>query len=276
MKYSFNVKINNEGLAYAYKEELNVSYKDLGAVCDAVRYLKASSAVALTEKLARMEMPIPYKRHNKHMGARHELHGRKGKYPIKAAKEVRIVLLNAIANANNKALPGEELIVLHACANKTNIVRRQPSKGGISWGRGMYGRSALMHSDIEYSKIEIILGSSDEKGITKNMKYFIGKKSNISKKFESIERIAPVKKKQQKDNKKEKESTAIKSETKALNSPKSEKASKNEGTKTQENKKTITNKESNANEKAKSSTSQGVSSNIDNTVDLQKNKAVNE
>ncbi len=220
MKYSFNINMNDEGLAYAYREELNVSYKDLGAVCDAVRYLKASSAVALTEKLSRMEMPIPYRRHNKHMGARHELHGRKGKYPIKAAKEVRLVLLNAIANANNKALPGEELTVLHASANKTHIVRRQPSKGGLAWGRGMYGRSALMHSDIEYSKIEIILGSPDEKELTKNMKYFIGKKSRISKKFESVERVVPVKKSK---DKKAKDEKSQKQDTKAISAPKSEK-----------------------------------------------------
>ena len=227
MKYSFNIKMDDEGLAFSYRDELNVSYKDLGAVCDAVRYLKASSAVALTEKLSRMEMPIPYKRHNKHMGARHELHGRKGKYPIKAAKEVRIALLNAIANANNKALPGDDLIVLHACANKTHIVRRQPSKGGLAWGRGMYGRSALMHSDIEYSKIEIILGSPDEKFITKNMKYFIGKKSNISKKLESVELVSTTKK--SKDNKKkneEKQKTENKAETKAITSKTEKQANK--------------------------------------------------
>ncbi|MEM0201117.1 MAG: uL22 family ribosomal protein [Candidatus Micrarchaeaceae archaeon] len=205
MKYSFNIEINKDSLAYAYKEDINASYKDLGAVCDAVRYLKASSAVALTEKLSRMEMPILFRRHNKHMGARHELHGRKGKYPVKAAKEVRLVLLNAIANANNKALPGEDLIVLHASANKTQIVRRQPSKGGISWGRGMYGRSALMHSDIEYAKIEIVLGTPDEKELTKNMKYFIHKKSRISKKLESVERVKTIKKEKPKDTKDSKE-----------------------------------------------------------------------
>ncbi len=203
MKYSFNLNISKDALAYAYKDDINASYKDLGAVCDAVRYLKASSAVALTEKLSRMEMPILFRRHNKHMGARHELHGRKGKYPVKAAKEVRLVLLNAIANANSKALPGEDLIVLHACANKTQIVRRQPSKGSISWGRGMYGRSALMHSDIEYAKIEIILGTPDEKEMTKNMKYFIHKKSRISKKLESVERVKTVRKEKPKDKSKD-------------------------------------------------------------------------
>jgi large subunit ribosomal protein L22 len=212
MKYSFNINISKDALAYAYKEDINASYKDLGAVCDAVRYLKASSAVALTEKLSRMEMPILFRRHNKHMGARHELHGRKGKYPVKAAKEVRLVLLNAIANANNKALPGEDLIVLHASANKTQIVRRQPSKGGISWGRGMYGRSALMHSDIEYAKIEIILGSPDEKEMTKNMKYFIYKKSRISKKLESVERVKVVKKEKTKE--KQKDSKEVKPKAK--------------------------------------------------------------
>ena len=191
MEYSFNVKMDRSNMAFAYRHEINASYKDLGAVCDAVRYLRAGAALKLTEKIAKMELPVPYRRHNKHMGSRSELHGRRGAYPVKAAKEVKIAIQNAIANAANNALDGEDMVIVHACANKTHIERRSPSKGSIVWGRGMYGRSAMMHSDIEYAKIEIALAQPDDAGLTKNMKYFISRKGSLERILQHMEKRAP-------------------------------------------------------------------------------------
>lgn len=180
MRYSFNIK-NAEGVALAQRYDINASYKDLAAVCNAIRYMNASAALDFLDRVIAMEVPIEYNRYNKHMGARHELGGKKGAYPVKAAKEVRLALINAISNANNKGMPGEELYIVHAAANKTRIERRYPSRGTLAWGRGMYGRASIMHSDLEYAKIEIGLASKDEKWLTKNMKYFINKKEAENK-----------------------------------------------------------------------------------------------
>lgn len=178
MRYSFNQ--DREGVVFAQRYDLNVSYKDLVAVCDAVRYQKVSRALDTLDGVITLEMPIPYNRYSKHMGARHELGGRKGAYPIKAAREVRLAILNAMGNAKNRGLDGEEMIIVHSSANKTRIERRYPSKGSITWGRGMYGRGAINHSDIGYAKVEIALGNGDEKGITENMKYFIKKRERMA------------------------------------------------------------------------------------------------
>ncbi len=179
MRYSFNAVKGypKDEFAFAYGAEINASYKDLGAVCAAIRYMRAADALGVIDGIESMKMPILYLRHNKHMGARHELGGRKGAYPVKAAKEVKRILLNAIANAKNNALDGEEMLIVHAAANKTHIERRQPSKGSLAWGRGMYGRSAINHSDIEYAKVEIVLADKDYEGLTGNMKYFTRKKA---------------------------------------------------------------------------------------------------
>ncbi|MCL5427846.1 MAG: hypothetical protein M1321_01555 [Candidatus Marsarchaeota archaeon] len=181
MGYSFNLKMDRSNMAFAQVSDINASYKDLGAVCDAVRYLKAGTALKLVEMIARMDMPIPYRKHNKHMGARSELHGKKGAYPVKAAREVRVAIQNAIANAVNNAMDGDDMIIVHACANKTRIEQRYPSKGSIGWGRGMYGRSATMHSNIEYARVEIGLAYPDAEGLSKNMKYFISRKGSIER-----------------------------------------------------------------------------------------------
>jgi len=215
MRYSFNIK-NAENIVLAQRYDINASYKDLAAVCDAIRYMNAGAALEKLDRLIAMEMPIEYRRHNKHMGARHELGGRKGAYPVKAAKEVRLALINAIANAGNKGLLGEELYIVHAAANKTRILRRYPSRGTLAWGRGMYGRASIMHSDLEYAKVEIGLASKNEAWLTKNMKFFIRKrelenvlskkeaKEEQKEKKEGKEKVKEAKEKEKvEDNKKE-------------------------------------------------------------------------
>ena len=202
MKYSFNQ--DREGLVFAQRYDMNVSFKDLVAVCDAIRYQRAGRALDTLDGIITMEMPVLYKRYSKHMGARHELGGRKGRYPVKAAKEVRLAILNAIGNAKNKGLDGEEMLIVHSSANKTRIERRYPSKGSISWGRGMYGRGAINHSDIEYAKLEIALGNGDEKGVTENMRYFIKRRERRASAAGKKESKAVKPKKQEKPAEKEK------------------------------------------------------------------------
>ena len=171
MRYSINITSDSIGMAQRY--DIDASYKDLCAVCDAIRYLKTDRAFAVIDGIVSLQQPILFHKFNTHMGSRHELGGRKGAYPIKAAKEIRLALLNAIANSRNKGLDEDALYVVHASANKTNIARRSPSKGSISWGRGMYGMSARTHSDIEYAKIEIGLANPGTESLTENMKRMI-------------------------------------------------------------------------------------------------------
>lgn len=160
--------------------DINASYKDLAEVCNAIRYNNVGRAMETLDSVISMQHAIPFRRYNKYLGARHELGGRKGAYPVNAAKAIRVVLQNAMANAVNKGeITPEQMVIIHANANKMRIEKRGPSKGSLSWGRGMYGRSAAMHSNIEYSRVEIVLGKGDEEQLTKNMRYFIKKNKQV-------------------------------------------------------------------------------------------------
>ncbi len=196
MRYSMN--INKDSIALAQAKDIDASYKDLAAVCDAIRYLKLNLALDVLDGVITMQKAIPFKRYNTHMGSRHELAGRKGAYPVKAAKEVGKVLFNAVANSKSKGLDEDSLYVVHASANKTQINRRSPSKGSLSWGRGMYGLSARTHSDLEYAKIEIGVANPDAGGLTGNMKYFIKVRNKVREsKAKPVEKPAAKKQKQQ-------------------------------------------------------------------------------
>ena len=158
MKYSFNSE--KQGVVFGGEENINASFKDLCAVADSIRYKSVPAASAILEGVVKGGKPILYKRHNKGMGSRHELGGKKGRYPSKCAKIVQKVLQNAIANANRVGMDTGKMFVVHASANKMTIVHRNPPKGVLSFGRGMYGYGSMRRSDLELSKVEIALSES--------------------------------------------------------------------------------------------------------------------
>jgi len=180
-KYTFPVK---ENMAVAQAYDVNASYKDLCEVCNAIRYASAQDALRVLDGIINKKRPIHFSRFNKHMGARHELHGNKGGFPVMAAKEVRKVLQNAMANAEQKGIDPESAIITYATANKTHIERRNPPKGSLSWGRGMYGYAARVHSDIEYAKIELALEAPEYAGRKQRKIFRENKKEENEKKNE--------------------------------------------------------------------------------------------
>jgi len=139
--------------ARARTEGVNASYRDLTQVCSSIRGRKAASAVAFLEKAALGEVAVLYRSHNKKLGHRRELGGRKGRYPEKAAGFVLKTLQSAIANAKVNGL-GDELTVAVASANMKEIYPRLSSKGRRS------------KSNLVTSRIEIILkGTGVPKGV---------------------------------------------------------------------------------------------------------------
>jgi ribosomal protein uL22 len=167
LKYSYNQE--KSGIIFAGASDLNVSFKDLGAVCDSVRYLSVPYALKVLEGVINEGRPIEFRRHNKYMGSRHELGGKKGRYPIKCAKLVKTVLVNAAANAVNKGEDPEYMYVVHAAANKGQIVPRMPSKGVRAVRSGGYGYTKLRTSNIEFAKIEIGISDKENKDLGARM-----------------------------------------------------------------------------------------------------------
>lgn len=186
MNYSFNR--NKEGLVFGSAKDLNASHKDLCAVGDAIRYKRVSEAMKVLDGVITGGRPILYVRHNKYMGSRHELGGKKGKFPIKCAGMVKKVLINAAANATTRGLDADSMYVIHYSANKTTIVRRGPSKGTAFYGRGMYGRGSYRRSDLELAKIEIGLSqdltpmSTNVQNLVKRTEKSAPKKQDTAKK----------------------------------------------------------------------------------------------
>jgi large subunit ribosomal protein L22 len=117
-----------ENFASARLEGVDASYKDLAQVCGRIRNKDAAWAMEFLERASKQEIPILYKSHNKRLGHRKELGGKKGRYPQKAAKIVMKVLQSAVANGIVKGF-GESYTVHTATANKKFSYPRMAPKG---------------------------------------------------------------------------------------------------------------------------------------------------
>ncbi|MCL4379471.1 MAG: hypothetical protein M1160_02385 [Candidatus Marsarchaeota archaeon] len=196
VEYSFNRK--RDGLVFASMKDINASFKDLCAVCDAIRYKSAHGALSTLDSVA-SGMPILYRRHNAHMGARHEIGGRTGRYPKKCAAIVRKVLVNAMANAENKGDDPHSMYIVHATANKTMILQRTAPKGVLWLGHSM-GRRSARRADVEFARVELALGYGEEEGLSSRMKAAITKEKKRFKEMpaQKVKEVKPAKQKKQK------------------------------------------------------------------------------
>ncbi len=178
--YSFNQ--DKQDVIFAKAKDVNASFKDLCAVCDAIRYKSTDEAMRILDEVVELKRPILYRRNNKYMGSRHELGGRKGRWPRKCAMIVQKLLKTALASAKGKGI-NSEMYVVHSSANKTLIARRTPSKGLLVFGLGRYGPGSTRFSDLEFAKVELGITANYDK-LSKNVRREAGKsaKALIKKK----------------------------------------------------------------------------------------------
>jgi hypothetical protein len=109
---------------------------------------------------------------------------------------VRKVLANAMAVARSKGYDDTGMFVVHASANKTQIVRRSPSKGML-YHSDSYGYPSIRHSDIELSKVEIGLAVPEDVKLGRQTMLMLKKFSSMSAKKNAQAKGAPQKPKAQ-------------------------------------------------------------------------------
>jgi large subunit ribosomal protein L22 len=165
-EYGFNKKsqFNEKQLAKAQQYNIDASYKDLAAVCDNIRGLNAYEGVQYLQAVL-SGFPVEYRKWNKKLGHRRELGGKKGRYPIKAAGFVLTVLNNAISNATSKGL--DNLVIVHAAANKQAIYPRLQSKGRQT------------RANYETARVEVILAGKENEALLAQQKKKIEERAKL-------------------------------------------------------------------------------------------------
>ncbi len=133
MELKYSVKPEGKA-AKAMGRDMNVSFKDMVVVADAIRGKKIGDAIRLMEEVIALKQPIPYRRYQRGVGHRKGTQVKIGKYPKKAAGHALDVLKNLQANAEYQGLDVERLKLTHVQAQKGFArIRRKPKGRWTIW-----------------------------------------------------------------------------------------------------------------------------------------------
>jgi large subunit ribosomal protein L22 len=144
-------ELDPEKTAKASGREIRVSHKNTREVCRAIKGMNLANAKEYLRNVINKKQAVPFRRYKKKAGHRRGLEKTfAGKYPIKSAKKVLIVIESAEANAENKGLDLDRLRIMHAAAYPGMKIKRYTPRA--------HGRSAPKYDTLTH--IEIVL---DEK-----------------------------------------------------------------------------------------------------------------
>ncbi len=143
--WRYSAELDPLRTAIASGRDLRISYKAAVEVLNAIRGKKLDEAKSLLEDVIAKRRPIPFRRfHGKVAHRKGEGFG-PGRYPVKAAKAILDVLLNAENNAEYKGLNIDNLWVVHAVAHKGPKVRKYIPR---AFGRATPYFEQLVHVEI--------------------------------------------------------------------------------------------------------------------------------
>ena len=144
-------ELDPEKTAKASGREIRVSHKNTREVCRTIKGMNLANAKEYLRNVINKKQAVPFRRYKKKAGHRRGLEKTfAGKYPIKSAKKVLIVIESAEANAENKGLDLDRLRIMHAAAYPGMKIKRYTPRA--------HGRSAPKYDTLTH--IEIVL---DEK-----------------------------------------------------------------------------------------------------------------
>jgi large subunit ribosomal protein L22 len=132
-------------VARARGQELHMSPKKTYEVLNAIRGLPLEKARKVLEDVTELKKAIPFRRYNQET-AHHKGVG-PGRFPVKVAKKLLIVLDNAKANADYEGMNVDNLIIATAASSRGRILKAHMPRA--------HGRATNWHE--QTTNVEIVL-----------------------------------------------------------------------------------------------------------------------
>ena len=120
--YSFQ-NFDPERMARASGRDLRISPKHSVELLREIKGMMLNDALRYLDDVIAKKRPVPMKRFNDSQGHKPGKGFGPGRYPVKVAKAVKKVLLNAKNNAEQKGLDPDRLKIIHAAAHKGPVLR---------------------------------------------------------------------------------------------------------------------------------------------------------
>ncbi|MBD3228870.1 MAG: 50S ribosomal protein L22 [Candidatus Lokiarchaeota archaeon] len=113
--------------AKAVGRDVDASPKQVREICNVIRGMSLEKAKNFLYDVVDKKTAVPFKRHNKKQAHRKGMDRFKwdaGRYPIKAARQVLLVIENAVNNAEYKGLDIDRIRVRHAMVHRAPVVKK--------------------------------------------------------------------------------------------------------------------------------------------------------
>ncbi|AJC71269.1 50S ribosomal protein L22 [Thermococcus guaymasensis DSM 11113] len=120
--YSFQ-NFDPEKMARASGRDLRISPKHSVELLREIRGMMLNDALRYLDDVIAKKRPVPMRRFNDSQGHKPGRGFGPGRYPVKVAKAVKKILLNAKNNAEQKGLDVDRLRIIHAAAHRGPVLR---------------------------------------------------------------------------------------------------------------------------------------------------------
>ncbi|WP_297436767.1 50S ribosomal protein L22 [Thermococcus sp.] len=147
--YSFQ-NFDPERMARASGRDLRMSPKHTVELLREIRGMMVNDALRYLDDVIALKRPVPMKRFNDSQGHKPGRGFGPGRYPVKVAKAVKRILLNAKNNAEQKGLDVDRLKVIHAAAQRGPVLRGYIPK---AYGRATPFNEQTTHVEIVVEEI---------------------------------------------------------------------------------------------------------------------------
>ena len=128
IKYSQEPK-DKSSTVKAMGRDYNISFKDTVVLCKHLKGMQLPKALQVLEKVQEKEYAVPYTRFKKGVGHRKGSGVKIGKFPVKAAQHMEMVLRNLESNAEFKGMDAENIKITNLNALKGRAIRKRRPKG---------------------------------------------------------------------------------------------------------------------------------------------------
>ncbi|RMF07221.1 50S ribosomal protein L22 [Candidatus Woesearchaeota archaeon] len=137
MVYHYTAKADPETMAKAVGRDLPISTKQSIEICAQIRGKSLQFAKRYLQEVVEFKRAVPFRRFNRDVG--HKKTGGPGRYPVKACTYLLKLLNSVEANAQNKGLSSEDLVIETLVAHK----------GSGNWHYGRHRRRKMKNTTVE-------------------------------------------------------------------------------------------------------------------------------
>jgi large subunit ribosomal protein L22 len=127
--WHYSLKLRDESkIAKAVLFDVPVSIKYMREIAATIKGMKLAEAEKFLEDVIRLKQPVPFRRYHGKVSHKKGLADKfgwpSGRYPVKGARYMLELLRTVKANAENKGLNPEKLVIIHVVAHKGPTLKR--------------------------------------------------------------------------------------------------------------------------------------------------------